>query len=774
MRHPSAFAADCHLTDDSTRELELGTHLAQPLTSGFSCTNAERAQVRTVLGRAVTVAELRRAVGTAVVQAQHDARAASRALRARPRSVRTSRIFRSIFNVPPTFVPAWRPRNASWPDLGALVALRIENGSRILGGGYMHFFCWGSAARCPECNEPPSSYRACSSYRGRHHICLGREWWKWYRDGHGGFMASTLLHEAMHIYFRLEHHKATVGRPSVNNMYCYDILVAILSGRAPKPGDRNKCARGRRAPDHEYDLAESEFEDEVPRELDRGSPFNLAGWIGGAEKLREPSAPSRENLSEGELEGEWEDPWLPRPIQQGSEFEPEWEEEFGLQGGQAGGYSHVLAEAPTRLGPAAATSAPRLRTALDSRVRVSGTPEQYTIGLDLDAPTGGQSLVVADYQPIASTPLRRLPVFIEDIVTGDRAIVNIRRDPAAAVVTPRFRAGEAAGRHVEVRIFDTVADELQVAAAPPVRNVPNGVIVDGRENVTQHSSGSEIDKIMGSIAPAEGGFASVEGSDRGVFTWGQGQWTVTGGELQKVMAFIKANRQDLFDRYWGFAGLDISAGARPTFVYGGRRYETGPARMATLFRSDRARLRSFAEIFAQAGMDPQIQRLQREYMRGEVAQLLSTPVEGLVPQEVLNSRAKAFYYSMNVNGPRFALQAFRAAVRETQLYAGAQVTEAIRVRISAALEAYFRNSGVVAWDSGGHHILGFWGERGRRQALDLADQHIQAPAPGDIWSVTDWTRYREGMTRRESRYQKTASEITRALAHGRNEPDVPQ
>ena len=262
MRHPSAFAADCHLTDDPTRELELGTHLAQPLKSGFSCTNAERAQVQAVLGRVVTVAELRRAVGTAVAQAQRDAMTASRALRARPRSVRTSRIFRSIFNVPPTFVPAWRPGNASWRDLGELVALRIENGSRILGGGYMHFFCWGSAAHCPECTEPPASYRACSSYQGRHHICLGREWWEWYRDGHRGFMASTLLHEAMHIYFRLEHHKATVGRPSVNNMYCYDTLVAILNGRTPKPGDRDKCARGRRAPDHEDDLAQSEAEAE--------------------------------------------------------------------------------------------------------------------------------------------------------------------------------------------------------------------------------------------------------------------------------------------------------------------------------------------------------------------------------------------------------------------------------------------------------------------------------------------------------------------------------
>ena len=335
MRHPSAFAADCHLTDDPARELELGTHRVQPLKSGFSCTNAERAQVQTVLGRVVTEAELRHAVGTAVAQAQRDARVASRALRVRPRSVRTSRIFRSIFNVPLTFVPAWRPGNASWLDLGELVALRIENGSRILGGGYMHFFCWGSAARCPECTEPPTSYRACSSYQGRHHICLGREWWEWYRNGHRGFMASTLLHEAMHIYFRLEHHKATVGRPSVNNIYCYDTLIAIVSGRTPKPGDRDKCASKLQPSDYEDNLAEAwEHPSPAPPLLRSNSPaeaarfgeFLLESAVAdrGGEQLSEESSFGGEDLAgeefgedeRGLLANEWEsrdapgEPWM--------------------------------------------------------------------------------------------------------------------------------------------------------------------------------------------------------------------------------------------------------------------------------------------------------------------------------------------------------------------------------------------------------------------------------------------------------------------------------
>ena len=56
-----------------------------------------------------------------------------------------------------------------------------------------------------------------------------------------GWMASTLLHEALHIHFVLSHRTVTMGRPSVNNMYCYDTLVARFHGRMPKPGDEDGC-----------------------------------------------------------------------------------------------------------------------------------------------------------------------------------------------------------------------------------------------------------------------------------------------------------------------------------------------------------------------------------------------------------------------------------------------------------------------------------------------------------------------------------------------------
>jgi hypothetical protein len=233
-------------------EFELETEWEEELerqlspTRLLSCSPPERARVAAVVGRPVSAGEVRRAVGGAVAQATREARATARLLRMRPRSARTTQVFRAVFNVPPTFVPRWRPANATWRDLGDLVALRLERAAGILTGGHMRLFCWGSVAHCPECTQPPTAYRACSSYRGRYHICIGQEWWRWFRQRRRGFMASTLLHEALHIYFRLEHHRAAIGRPSVNNVHCYDTLVALLHRRAPKPGDRDRCRLGRR------------------------------------------------------------------------------------------------------------------------------------------------------------------------------------------------------------------------------------------------------------------------------------------------------------------------------------------------------------------------------------------------------------------------------------------------------------------------------------------------------------------------------------------------
>ena len=232
------------LESEGAAELE---YLLSP-TRLFSCAAPDQARIRAVVGPA-TPAQLRSAIGAAVAQATREAWGTARALRSRPRSPRATRIFRSVFNVPPTFVPPWRPAGSSWLDLGDLVALRLERAAGDLNSGYTRFFCWGCRPTSRACSTPRATVRA-----DRHRIFIGRVWWRWWRASlHGpmlarpklrGWMASTLLHEALHIYFVLSHRTVTVGRPSVNNVYCYDTLVALFHRRSPKDRDRSRCRTG--------------------------------------------------------------------------------------------------------------------------------------------------------------------------------------------------------------------------------------------------------------------------------------------------------------------------------------------------------------------------------------------------------------------------------------------------------------------------------------------------------------------------------------------------
>jgi hypothetical protein len=204
----------------------------------FTCSAAERAKVEGVLGTSTTVAALRKGVDRAAARAVNNARRTAAALRARPRGARINRLFRAAFGVPATTVPSWRPKSATWSDLGDLVAIRLENAAKILDGGWIKYFCWGSATHCSECTGAPTTYRACSSWKGRYLICIGREFWTWFRHGRFARMAGTLLHEALHIYFRL-----TVGHGPrrLANANCYVLLAWRFNSQAMTPCLRERC-----------------------------------------------------------------------------------------------------------------------------------------------------------------------------------------------------------------------------------------------------------------------------------------------------------------------------------------------------------------------------------------------------------------------------------------------------------------------------------------------------------------------------------------------------
>ncbi len=207
----------------------------------FTCSPADLAQIRTWLGTSPTCADLRGGVEAAVARVVPQIRRATQALRARPRSARTRQLFRAVFGVSSETVPPWRTANSTWRDLGELVALRLERGMQILDGrdtrgGYIRYFARGSQAHCPECTKPPTTYRACSSWRGQYLVCLGREFWLRWRDRNFNALGSTLLHEALHIYF-----SRTVGHTRrFNNANCYQLFVSRINGITP-----NRCARER-------------------------------------------------------------------------------------------------------------------------------------------------------------------------------------------------------------------------------------------------------------------------------------------------------------------------------------------------------------------------------------------------------------------------------------------------------------------------------------------------------------------------------------------------
>jgi hypothetical protein len=235
----------------------------------FTCTNAELAAIRAFLGRpAITAPTLKAAVEAAAGRAVSLARRAANALDRSRRNNRTRRIFCEAFGVTPEFVPPWRATLTGvvrWRDLGELVAIRLKDVAKILDGGCIHYFCWGSPAHCPECTRVPPTYFACSSFLGRYIICLGQGFWRAWQSGDTVTTASTLLHEALHIYFRRT--VSDTGRSG--NANCYERFAVRLQNLFLHPATDAACRAGScpspgRHPEmaHEYE-EELELEEEA-------------------------------------------------------------------------------------------------------------------------------------------------------------------------------------------------------------------------------------------------------------------------------------------------------------------------------------------------------------------------------------------------------------------------------------------------------------------------------------------------------------------------------
>ena len=203
----------------------------------FFCNAADHKKVEDYVKMSVTDATLRSAIETNIAVALPWMYNAIAALRVSPRSAKTIAIFRQAFAQPPDWNPAWKNATMKWVDWGDLIATRLEKAAHILKGGYIKFFCYGSPAHCSECTATPPGYYACSSWKGKYVICLGHSFWDDWKKGNRDSMISTLIHEALHIYFG----KAVAHAGRSRNVSCYLRFIALINNRSLPPRVASRC-----------------------------------------------------------------------------------------------------------------------------------------------------------------------------------------------------------------------------------------------------------------------------------------------------------------------------------------------------------------------------------------------------------------------------------------------------------------------------------------------------------------------------------------------------
>jgi hypothetical protein len=221
-----------------------GLYEAQPKVRHLLCSAADQQKIEVVLGRKTTGNEVRKAAENAAKVAVSIARQAAAALEKHPRTARTRRLFCEAFGSTPDLVPSWRSSltgTVLWKDAAELVAIRLRAAAKILDGGFIRYFCWGNPGHCAECSDVDAKYFACSSFKGKYVICLGRAFWRAFRKKDRATLASTLVHEALHIYFSTT--VAHTGR--IPNANCYERFAIRHAGLFLHPATKRDCAAGK-------------------------------------------------------------------------------------------------------------------------------------------------------------------------------------------------------------------------------------------------------------------------------------------------------------------------------------------------------------------------------------------------------------------------------------------------------------------------------------------------------------------------------------------------
>jgi hypothetical protein len=138
--------------------------------------------------------------------------------------------FRDAFGTSPEFIPTWRPAGQTW-DMGGVVRERLRCAAKIMSEGDIEFVAWGPGS-CPFGNWARRPWAVVQA--GRYRICLGQTFWEAAGRADSEGLATTILHECLHIYFDTIRHR--LEKWAYNTATCYERYVLLCNG-IPIPPD---------------------------------------------------------------------------------------------------------------------------------------------------------------------------------------------------------------------------------------------------------------------------------------------------------------------------------------------------------------------------------------------------------------------------------------------------------------------------------------------------------------------------------------------------------
>jgi len=192
----------------------------------FICTNDDLRKLNRLLKRVPPFTKdiLKQRVEDKAREAVLWIKIAVQALSNAARTQATNQYFKEAFGKNPDDSPSpiWLPSGKTW---GEIVSKRLQRAGEILAGGNIEYRC-GSPQTCPSCKRSlRAPYYGCARH-GQYYMCLGLEFWKAWDSDHEA-QTSTLIHEALHIYFDIIEHG-----DRLNNANCYVRFVRRCNGVA--------------------------------------------------------------------------------------------------------------------------------------------------------------------------------------------------------------------------------------------------------------------------------------------------------------------------------------------------------------------------------------------------------------------------------------------------------------------------------------------------------------------------------------------------------------